>query len=104
MAGGSNTLGSPDRWFDPSVFTLPAPGQYGNSGRNTLCGPTLSNFDFSLTKETKLKDKASLQFRAEFFNLLADGFPLGPPRIGNGPEARPTDVTFGKMRKWYYRE
>jgi hypothetical protein len=64
------STGSPDRWFDPTIFSLPAPGSYGNAGRNILCGPPLKNIDFSLTKQTRLGDRASLQFRAEFFNLL----------------------------------
>src|SRR5262249_28670628 len=67
---GATILGRPDRWFDPSIFTLPAPGHFGNSGRNTLCGPSLKNFDMSLLKQTKLTEKKSLEFRSEFFNLF----------------------------------
>jgi len=63
-------LRSPDRWFDPAIFTLPDAGQFGNAGRNVMCGPGLTNFDFSVTKETLLKDGVRLQFRAEFFNLF----------------------------------
>jgi outer membrane receptor protein involved in Fe transport len=66
----SANTGSPNEWFDPSIFNLPAPGAYGNAGRNILCGPPLKNVDFSLTKQTKLGERANLQFRAEFFNLF----------------------------------
>jgi hypothetical protein len=52
------------------MFTLPPAGQFGNSGRNTLCGPNLKTVDFSLHKETRFGESARLQFRAEFFNLL----------------------------------
>src|SRR5712691_7421329 len=34
-------LGTPDRWFDPCAFSAPAPGTFGNVGRNTLTGPGL---------------------------------------------------------------
>jgi hypothetical protein len=59
-----------DRWFDAGIFTLPAPGQYGNAGRNIMCGPPLRNFDFSLRKEFRLQERARVEFRAEFFNLF----------------------------------
>jgi len=64
------TTGDPERWFDPSIFTLPAMGQFGNSGRNTMCGPPLKNLDVALIKRIKLHDRANLQFRAEFFNVF----------------------------------
>jgi len=64
------TTGDPQRWFDPSIFTLPAPGQFGNSGRNTMCGPALKNLDVAISKRIRLNDRASLQFRAEAFNLF----------------------------------
>jgi Carboxypeptidase regulatory-like domain len=83
-------------WFNPNMFELQpttfdptaAPvcaqsggannvncyiGRLGNEGRNVLRGPRLSNWDFSLVKDTKvgfLGEAGSVQFRAEFFNLL----------------------------------
>jgi hypothetical protein len=43
----------------------------GSLGRNTLKGPGLVNVDFSVLKEMHLgTERVSLQFRAEFFNLL----------------------------------
>jgi len=42
----------------------------GNLGRNTFRNAGYSNFDLSLAKDTRLFERASLQFRAEFFNLL----------------------------------
>jgi Carboxypeptidase regulatory-like domain/TonB dependent receptor len=44
----------------------------GNGGRNELSGPGLSNLDFSLVKNSKLAglESGSIQFRAEFFNIL----------------------------------
>jgi hypothetical protein len=42
----------------------------GNLGRNTFRNSGYSNFDLSLAKDTKLFERASVQFRAEFFNLL----------------------------------
>ena len=42
----------------------------GNGGRNEIYGPGLVNFDFSLLKDTKIKENLNLQFRAEFFNVF----------------------------------
>lgn len=52
------------------VLTPPLPGQYGTMGRNIFRGPGLYNWDFSVTKDWRLADRATLQFRAEFFNIL----------------------------------
>jgi len=41
----------------------------GNLGRNTFTGPSWSNFDFSIIKDTHITESKTLQFRAEFFNL-----------------------------------
>ena len=62
--------GGPDQYFDPSAFELQPAGQFGNLGRNTLIGPGLANVDFSLIKNTRVREKASIQFRAEFFNIF----------------------------------
>jgi hypothetical protein len=63
-------LGTPELWYDPCAFSSPAPGTYGNLGRNTLTGPRLFNVDFSADKGFKLTEALNLQFRAEIFNLL----------------------------------
>ncbi len=57
---------------------LPTPGTYGNIGRGTLTGPGLADVDFSLFKDTAISEKATVQFRAEFFNLLNHSN-FGPP-------------------------
>ena len=85
---GPVVLGSPNQWFNPNAFLLPAVGTYGNLGRGTLTGPGLATLDLSLFKNTALSEKVSLQFRAEFFNLLNHAIsgrptrpcsPTGPP-------------------------
>jgi hypothetical protein len=45
----------------------------GNAGRNSLTGPGLVNLDFSVFKNfpvKKISESASVQFRAEFFNIM----------------------------------
>ena len=66
-------LGTPNRWFDPCAFTIPAAGFLGTAGRDILRGPGLANLDFSLVKDTTIRslgESGKLEFRAEVFNIL----------------------------------
>jgi hypothetical protein len=69
---GTAIIGSPSQWFNPSAFLPPPPnsGFYGNLGRDTLTGPGLGTWDFSTIKDTTIRERLTLQFRAEIFNLL----------------------------------
>jgi hypothetical protein len=67
---GPVVLGQVGQWFNPNAFVLPAAGTYGNLGRGVFTGPGLADLDVSLFKNTVLSERTSLQFRAEFFNVL----------------------------------
>src|SRR5205823_1600359 len=51
-AGASNNpvLGGPDKYYDPTVFELPAAGFLGNLGRSTMRAPGVRNFDLTIVK------------------------------------------------------
>ena len=93
---------TPGRWFNTAAFAFPAPGTFGNAGRNILDGPGYQNVNASLVKNTHLTEQVNLQFRAEFFNLfnhpnfnLPDNF-LGSPTFGVINSARePRHIQFG---------
>ncbi len=72
---GNAIIGTPAQWFNPSVFLQPPTnsGFWGNATRNNLTGPGLATWDFSAIKNTQLRERLSLQFRAEIFNLLNRG-------------------------------
>jgi Carboxypeptidase regulatory-like domain len=53
-----------------TVLTAPAPGTFGDSGRNIFRGPSFREWDFSLSKTWKFNERMRLQFRGEFFNIL----------------------------------
>jgi hypothetical protein len=61
---------NPTQWVNPAGFSLPAPGTFGNLQRDFLAGTGTVDLDYALMKETTLKERTRLQFRAEFFNLL----------------------------------
>jgi Carboxypeptidase regulatory-like domain len=62
-------VGTVTCWFNPSAFALPAAGTFGDAGRNILKGPSYGDFDLAVIKNTKLTEKASIEFRVEMFNL-----------------------------------
>lgn len=79
---------TPDRWFNTSAFVTPRYGSFGNAGRNILTGPGAATVNFSLIKNTTLREGMTLQFRAEIYNLLdranfnlPDSF-VGSPSFG----------------------
>jgi len=57
-------------YLNPLAFSQPADGTFGDLGRNSIFGPGYRNWDFSITKNTQLAERLSVQLRAEFFNLL----------------------------------
>jgi Carboxypeptidase regulatory-like domain/TonB dependent receptor len=63
-------VGTLRRWFDPTAYVLPPPGELGNAGRNSLFGPSFWDVDFSTFKDFAIKENLKAQFRAEFFNVL----------------------------------
>ncbi len=67
---GQAIVGNVSQWANPAAFSLPAPGTFGNLQRDFLPGPGIVTFDFATMKETQIKERFRLQFRAEFFNLF----------------------------------
>lgn len=61
-----------NRYFDISVFSQPPAFTFGNTARtlSDLRAPGMVNFDFSVIKNNRWKERYNMQFRAEFFNLL----------------------------------
>jgi hypothetical protein len=79
-AGG----GTPEQWFDPTAFTLPEFGTFGNVGRNSLVGPEFKNLNLAFARRVPL-GRGALQLRLEVFNAFnwtnfdqPDNFLLSP--------------------------
>ena len=53
-----------------SAIVPPAEGTYGNMVPDSLRGPGRALADASVTKDWKVKERYTLQFRAEAFNIL----------------------------------
>jgi hypothetical protein len=103
VTGPINIIGRVERWFDTSVFAPVA--RPGNLGRNVVIGPEFSNTDFSITKITSLTERVTLQFRAEFFDLLnhpnfgQPGNVVGTPSFGRISSTRFATGESGSSRQ-----
>jgi len=67
---GAVNPGSVYLYINVNCFKAPALLELGNVGRNSLRGPGLNDFDFSIFKNQTVKEKLTVQFRAEFFNVF----------------------------------
>ncbi len=56
-SGNVHTIGPNGNWFNEAAFAQPAPATFGNSSRDSLYGPHLSNVNFSLGKNFPLWQK-----------------------------------------------
>lgn len=73
--GGSVGITDPRKsagnfYFNPAAFSQAALGTEGTARRRFFHGPGVNNWDFALLKDTRLTERANLQFRAEFFNIF----------------------------------
>jgi hypothetical protein len=64
---------------------------FGNSGLGILYAPGHVNFDASLIKNTRFMERQSIQFRAEFFNLM------NHPSFGGPSAVVSSAATFGQI-------
>lgn len=92
-ASANPIIGTPERWFDPTVFVLPVAGTYGNAPRNSIIGPGLATVDALLVRDIRVRGSARLMFRGEIFNLLNHAnFGLPRNRIFNSAGEIPASV------------
>jgi hypothetical protein len=87
-----------EQWVNPAAFAQPAPGTFGNIGRNSLRGPNFATVDFAVVKNTPITERVNAQFRVEMFNLFnRKNLPIPGP-IGSAPPSdRLSSSSFGRI-------
>lgn len=102
ITGAVTTTGDPSQWFaSKAVFVSPCvpavpPATLptchpGDLGRNAILGPGFLDTDFSVTKDTKITERFTLQFRSEMFDVF------NHPNFGN-PVLNVTSGSFGNIQ------
>ena len=86
------------QYFDPSVFSDPGAGNWGNLGHNALRGPGRDNWNLSLFKTFTFTENSGFQLRLETFNTFnhtqfqnSDNS-LGDGRFGQFTSAYPARI------------
>ena len=59
-----------DMFFKTAAFSLPAPGTYGNLGRNALRGPGTWRVDSAVSRKFTISGSRQFEARVEAFNLF----------------------------------
>ncbi len=101
VTGPVQTTGSPTQWFaSTAIFKSPCIAAVppatlptchpGDLARNAITGPNFLNTDFSVTKNTKINERFTLEFRSEMFDVF------NHPNFGN-PVQTVTSGSFGKI-------
>ena len=57
------------RYLNPAAFAAPLPGTFGNLPRNAVRGPGFAQVDLRVSKDLRLTQNQTVQFRVEVFNL-----------------------------------
>ena len=74
------------QWFNPAAFAAPPAYTFGNLGRNTVYGPGMQTLDLALMRAFPLRERLSMEFRAEAFNSLNHSNFGTPNRFVNTPQ------------------
>jgi hypothetical protein len=77
-------------WINRAAFTANALGTYGSLGRDTVYGPGAFNFDLSLTRTFRYRERVRLETRAEVFNAINHA-------NFNNPTSVLSSASFGKI-------
>ncbi len=65
------SVSSPTGFFNPDAFALPAAGQFGDAGRNTIPGPGMVSLNLGFGRSVQLGDsRRRLELRVEASNVL----------------------------------
>jgi hypothetical protein len=92
VSGGQNIYS----WFNTNAFASPAPGTFGNMGRNIVYGPGLTSINMSLIKTFNITERMKLDFSANATNVVNHpSFALPDKVIGPGHKGQITGTSVG---------
>jgi hypothetical protein len=83
-------IGNSSPWFDTSVFSTPVGAVLGNTGLRGFIGPGLFGWDASMGKHFAIRERITMELRAEAFSLT------NTPQFGN-PSSSVANGDFGHI-------
>jgi hypothetical protein len=97
---GAPVYDAPSGFFlNPAAYTLPAPGQWGNAGRNSITGPAQFSLNASVGRSFHLKDRYSLDLRVDATNAINHvNFPSWNTTINSAQFGLPNPPASNSMR------
>jgi hypothetical protein len=60
----------PGAYLNRAAFAAPAPGRWGNAGRNSITGPSGLTLNASAARTVRLSDRFSLDVRVDATNVM----------------------------------
>jgi trimeric autotransporter adhesin len=85
-------------YLNPAAFAAPAPGTWGNAGRNSIRGPAQFSLNAGITRTFTLSDRLNLDWRIDATNVLNRVTYTGVNTILGNPQFGLPDVA-NTMRK-----
>jgi len=81
------TLSAPAGYYlNPAAYTLPATGQWGDAGRNSVTGPTQFTFNAGITRTFQFSERVSFDWRLDAANVLNRVTYVGVNSVLGGPQ------------------
>jgi hypothetical protein len=85
---------SPTCWINPNAFAPPAAGTLSSTGRDNVKAPAFWQLDMALSREFRIREGYTLQFRGEAFNVTnSQRSGVSPPSLQAG--ASGLNLTYG---------
>ena len=87
------------QYLNPAAFASQPFGTLGNVGWNSLVNPSNWNFDMGLSRQFPIRERTTLEVRAEAFNLTNSYRPNPPAGSAAGLPGYlvPTNAQFGRI-------
>jgi hypothetical protein len=103
MLTGASTDAPDGYYLSSAAYTQPAPGQYGNAGRNSIEGPWQFTFNAGVTRTFQMTERLSVDWRVDATNVinrltyigvntLLGGSQFGLPASANTPRKLQTTI------------
>jgi hypothetical protein len=95
LTGASTEPPSQGTYANPGAYTAPAPGTWGDAGRNSIRGPATFGLDATVARALHLRGRVSLEWRLAATNALnhvtfaAIDTVIASPQFGRPTQANP---------------